>query len=235
MVEAVYEDLPLKQQVFADLDRHCPPPGVLASNTSSFMTSQLASSTRNPGRVVVGNWWNPPYLVPLVEVVRGPQTSDGTIASLRRLLEAAGKRPIVLQKESLGFIGNRMQFALLREALAIVDQGIATPEDVDDVVRTSFGRRLAVAGPLEVFDFAGWDTISHIIDELFPDLDTSPGEFHRAQGDGCPGRVRGEIREGVLRVGRGEGRGPEAPPGPRPFQHRPVPGMIRRPPTGAGT
>ena len=177
VVEAVYEDLPLKQRVFADLDRHCPPPAVLASNTSSFMTSQLAPSTRNPGRVVVANWWNPPYLVPLVEVVRGPQTSDGTIALLRGFLEAAGKRPIVLQKESLGFIGNRMQFALLREALAIVDQGIATPGDVDDVVRTSFGRRLAVAGPLEVFDFAGWDTISHIIDELFPDLDTSPENF----------------------------------------------------------
>ena len=177
VVEAVYEDLPLKQQVFADLDRHCPPRAVLASNTSSFMTSQLAPSTRRPDRVVVANWWNPAYLVPLVEVVRGPETSDDTIATLRRLLEAAGKRPIVLQKESLGFIGNRMQFALLREALAIVDKGIATPEDVDDVVRTSFGRRLSVAGPLEVFDFAGWDTISHIIDELFPDLDTSPENF----------------------------------------------------------
>ena len=177
VVEAVYEDLPLKQQVFADLDRHCPPQAVLASNTSSFMTSQLAPSTRRPDRVVVANWWNPAYLVPLVEVVRGPETSDETIAVLCGLLEAAGKRPIVLQKESLGFIGNRMQFALLREALAIVDQGIATPEDVDAVVRTSFGRRLAVAGPLEVFDFAGWDTISHIIDELFPDLDTSPENF----------------------------------------------------------
>ena len=177
VVEAVYEDLPLKQQVFADLDRHCQPRAVLASNTSSFMTSQLASSTRRPDRVVVANWWNPAYLVPLVEVVRGPETSDGTIAVLRGFLEAAGKRPIVLQKESLGFIGNRMQFALLREALAIVDQGIATPEDVDDVVRTSFGRRLSVAGPLEVFDFAGWDTISHIIDELFPDLDTSRENF----------------------------------------------------------
>ena len=177
VVEAVYEDLPLKQRVFADLDRHCLPRAVLASNTSSFMTSQLAPSTRRPDRVVVANWWNPAYLVPLVEVVRGPETSDGTIAVLRGFLEAAGKRPIVLQKESLGFIGNRMQFALLREALAIVDKGIATPEDVDDVVRTSFGRRLSVAGPLEVFDFAGWDTISHIIDELFPDLDTSPENF----------------------------------------------------------
>ena len=177
VVEAVYEDLPLKQRVFADLDRHCPPRTVLASNTSSFMTSQLAPSTRRPDRVVVANWWNPAYLVPLVEVVRGPETSDETIAVLRGFLEAAGKRPIVLQKESLGFIGNRMQFALLREALAIVDKGIATPEDVDDVVRTSFGRRLSVAGPLEVFDFAGWDTISHIIDELFPDLDTSPQNF----------------------------------------------------------
>ena len=177
VVEAVFEDLELKQQVFADLDRHCPAHTVLTSNTSSFMTSQLAPSTSRPDKVVVGNWWNPAYLVPLVEVVRGPQTSDETIAITRHVFEAVGKRPIVLQKESLGFIGNRMQFALLREALSIVDKGIATPEDVDAVVKTSFGRRLAVAGPLEVFDFAGWDTISHICDELFPDLDTSAGNF----------------------------------------------------------
>jgi 3-hydroxybutyryl-CoA dehydrogenase len=111
--------------------------------------------------------------LPLVEVVRGPETSDETIEITKNVLESIGKRPVVLQKESLGFIGNRMQFALLREALSIVENGIATAEDVDTVVKTSFGRRLAVAGPLEVFDMAGWDTISHIIDELYPDLDTS--------------------------------------------------------------
>ncbi len=173
VIEAVFEDLELKQQVFADLDRHCPPHAILTSNTSSYMTSQLAPSTNRPDKVVVANWWNPAHLLPLVEVVRGPETSDETIEITRNVLESIGKRPVVLQKESLGFIGNRMQFALLREALSIVEKGVASAEDVDTVVKTSFGRRLAVAGPLEVFDIAGWDTISHIIDDLFPDLDTS--------------------------------------------------------------
>ncbi len=177
VVEAVFENLELKQRIFVDLDRHCPPGTILTSNTSSYMTSQLAPVTNRADKVVVANWWNPPYLLPLVEVVRGPQTSDETIAITRDVLESVGKRPIVLQKESLGFIGNRMQFALLREALSIVEKGIATAADVDTVVKTGFGRRLAVAGPLEVFDMAGWDTISHIIDELFPDLDTSAQNF----------------------------------------------------------
>ena len=172
VVEAVFEDLDLKRQVFADLDGSCSPAAVFASNTSSYMASQLAPATNRPDRVVVANWWNPPHLLPLVEVVGGPQTSAATIEITRGVLESIGKTPVVLQKESLGFIGNRMQFALLREALSIVDRGIATAADVDTVVKSSFGRRLAVAGPLEVFDIAGWDTISHIIDELFPDLDT---------------------------------------------------------------
>jgi 3-hydroxyacyl-CoA dehydrogenase len=175
VVEAVFEDLSLKQQVFADLDRYSPERTVLASNTSSFMPSQLAPSTNRSDRVVVANWWNPPYLLPLVEVVRGPDTSDETISTVTGLFTNLGKHPVVLQKESLGFIGNRLQFALLREAIAVVEQGIATAEDVDVVVKNSFGRRLSVAGPFEVFDIAGWDTIRAIIDQLFPVIDTSTG------------------------------------------------------------
>jgi 3-hydroxybutyryl-CoA dehydrogenase len=101
-----------------------------------------------------------------------------------------------LRKESLGFIGNRMQFALLREAISIVDQGIASAEDVDTVVKSSFGRRLAVAGPLEVFDLAGWDTISHIIDQLFPAIESS--------GD-SPAIIKGMVERGELGVKSGRG------------------------------
>jgi 3-hydroxybutyryl-CoA dehydrogenase len=92
------------------------------------------------------------------------------------LFRAIGKSPVLLQKESLGFIGNRMQFALLREAIAIVEDGIATPQEVDEVVKNSFGRRLALAGPFQVFDAAGWDTILSIANQLFPDLDSSTDE-----------------------------------------------------------
>ena len=159
VVEAVFEDLPLKLLVFEDLDRHCPQRTILTSNTSSFMTSQLVPATNRPDKVLVANWWNPPYLLPLIEVVKGPDTSDNSLKLTTDLFTNIGKTPVVLQKESLGFIGNRMQFALLREALSIVSDGIATPEDIDKVVTNSFGRRLSVAGPLEVFDVAGWDTI----------------------------------------------------------------------------
>ena len=173
VVEAVFEDLALKQRVFAELDRYAPSRTILASNTSSFMSSQLAPSTNRPEKVIVANWWNPPYLLPLIEMVPGPQTSDETIETTRELFQKLGKRPVVLQKESLGFIGNRMQFALLREALSIVEHGIASAEDVDTVVKNSFGRRLAAAGPFEVFDIAGWDTILAIMEQLAPAIESS--------------------------------------------------------------
>ncbi len=196
VVEAVFEDLPLKQSVFAELDRCAPGHAILSSNTSSFMSSQLAPSTNRPGQVVVANWWNPPYLLPLIEVVKGPETSDETIEATAGLFTRLGKRPVVLQKESLGFIGNRMQFALLREAISIVESGIASAEDVDLVVKSSFGRRLSVAGPFEVFDLAGWDTISAIIGQLFPDLST---------GDETPALIEGLVERGDLGVKSGKG------------------------------
>ena len=173
VIEAVFEDLDLKQRVFGELDELSPERTILASNTSTFMSSQLAPATGRPDKVVVANWWNPPYLLPLVEVVRGPETSNDTVETLAELLTKVGKRPVVLQKESLGFIGNRMQIALLREAISIVERGIASAEDVDTVVKNSFGRRLAVAGPFEVFDIAGWDTIRAILSQLIPEIESS--------------------------------------------------------------
>lgn len=196
VVEAVFEDMPLKLSVFEALDKACPEHTVLTSNTSSFMTSQLAPATKRPDKVLVANWWNPPYLLPLVEVVRGPETSDEALDITTGIFERIGKKPVVLQKESLGFIGNRLQFALLREALSIVAAGIASPEDVDTVVTSSFGRRLAVAGPLEVFDLAGWDTISHIIDQLFPVIESS--------GD-SPRIIEEMVERGELGVKSGRG------------------------------
>ncbi len=196
VVEAVFEDLELKREVFALLDESSPERTILSSNTSSFMSSQLAPATKRPDKVVVANWWNPPYLMPLIEVVRGPETSDATIEATAGVFRRLGKRPVVLQKESLGFIGNRMQFALLREAISVVEQGIATPQDVDEVVKSSFGRRLAVAGPFEVFDLAGWDTISHIIDLLFPAIESSPDS---------PALIAGKVERGELGVKSGRG------------------------------
>ncbi|MBK49884.1 MAG: 3-hydroxybutyryl-CoA dehydrogenase [Chloroflexi bacterium] len=176
LIEAVFEDLNVKRGIFERLDSICPKDTVLASNTSSFKASQLAIKCQYPERIIVANWWNPPHILPLIEVVKGPQVSAQTVQITMELFRNIGKSPVLLQKESLGFIGNRMQFALLREAISIVENGIATPKEVDEVVKNSFGRRLALAGPFQVFDAAGWDTILAIANQLFPDLESSPKE-----------------------------------------------------------
>jgi len=170
VVEAVFESLHLKQEVFGDLDRLCPERTILASNTSTLMPSMLASATRRPDRVLVAHYFYPPSLLPVVEVVPSEQTSPETVATVYGLLKRVGKSPIVVRKEALGFIANRLQFALQREALHIVEQGIASPQDVDIAVRDGFGRRLAVAGPFEIAEPIGWDLELRIHGLLFPDL-----------------------------------------------------------------
>jgi 3-hydroxybutyryl-CoA dehydrogenase len=174
VVEAAPEDIDLKRQLFYEMDRYCRPETILASNTSTFPPSKLASVTRRPDRVLVTHYFNPPFLVPLVEVVRGPETSDATVETVVALLKGVGKTPVVVQKEAPGFIGNRLQLALVREALSIVAQGLATPEDVDLVVRTSLGRRWSVAGPFETSDAAGLDTVLAVAGQLFPAIESSP-------------------------------------------------------------
>jgi 3-hydroxybutyryl-CoA dehydrogenase len=174
VIEAVSEDLEVKRSLFRDLDTWAPPRAILASNTSTFMPSLLAAATDRPQQVIVTHYFNPPYLLPLVELVRGDQTSDQTVETLRALYQGMGKSPALVQKEAPGFVGNRLQMALLREALAIVDAGIASPRDVDTIIRTSFGRRLAVAGVFEVFEAAGWDLTLTVAEQLFPAIDRSP-------------------------------------------------------------
>lgn len=174
VIEAVYEDLELKQDIFRALDALAPARTILGSNTSTFMPSTLAAVTERPDRVLGIHYFYPPSLLPLVEVVRGPDTSEETVDTVLGLLRRVGKRPIVVQKEALGFIANRLQFALQREALYIVEQGIADPEDVDRAVKDGFGRRLAVAGPFEIAEPIGWDLEIRIQRILFPDLCASP-------------------------------------------------------------
>ncbi len=172
VVESAVENLSVKQDIFRALDRLCPPGTILASNTSSFMPSQLAAATKRPGMVLVAHHFNPPHLLPGVEVVRSEQTSDEAVTTICELLKRAGKRPVVI-RETPGFIAVRLQAALLREAASIVSHGIASPQDVDTLIRNSFGRRLAVAGVFEVSDIAGWDIIVAAFSKLYPDLDRS--------------------------------------------------------------
>ena len=173
VIESVYENLALKQQIFKDLERLCSPGAILASNTSSFMPSELADSSRHRDRIVVAHYINPPFLVPLVEIVRSTETSDKTVEVMYDLLRKIGKRPIVLKQEAPGFVTGRLQAALLREALWLVENGVVSPEDVDLAIKTSIGRRWAVAGVFEVFELAGWDLMLAITSGLFPHLSSS--------------------------------------------------------------
>jgi 3-hydroxybutyryl-CoA dehydrogenase len=177
VIEAASENLPLKQELFGRLDALAPPHAILASNTSTYMPSSLAPSTRRPALVAVAHYFNPPYLLPLVELVAGAQTAPETIETLRQLYLAMGKQPAVVRKERLGFIGNRLQFALYREAMALLEDDVATVEDIDTVVRAGFGRRTPVTGLFGTMDAGGLDIMLPICETLFPDLanSTAPG------------------------------------------------------------
>ena len=174
VVEAVTENLPLKQQIFQELDNLCQPHTILASNTTALMPSQIGLYTDRTDKILNTHYFNPPYLIPLVELIRSPNTSDETVSITYDLLTSIGKTPAIIEKEALGFVGPRLQAALIREAFAIVEQGIASAETVDLVVRNSFGRRLSVAGPFEVFELAGWDLVVAAFEELYKDLNSSP-------------------------------------------------------------
>jgi 3-hydroxybutyryl-CoA dehydrogenase len=196
VIEAVSEDLAVKQPLFRDLDALSPPHAILASNTSTFMPSRLAEATNRPEKVLVAHWFNPPYLVPIVEVVRGSRTTDATVATVRDLLAAMGKQPVVLQRELPGFLANRLQAALFREALSLVDQGTATPGEIDAVIRYGIGPRWAAAGVFEVWELGGWDVILAICDQLFPDL---------AAHTEAPALLRDMVARGDLGVKSGHG------------------------------
>jgi 3-hydroxybutyryl-CoA dehydrogenase len=169
--EAAPERMALKQELFEKLDAIAPPGAVLATNTSVMRVTEIASKTQSPERVVGTHWWNPPYLVPLVEVVQGERTNAGVVARAVALLEAAGKTPVHVKRDVPGFIGNRLQAALWRQALELVDQGVCDAEAVDTVVKASFGNRLAVLGPIENADLVGLDLTLDIHAYVLPTLD----------------------------------------------------------------
>lgn len=174
VVEAVIEDLALKQKIFKELDALCPKETILASNTSVISISEIAADTLHPARVVGTHFWNPPYLIPLVEVVRGDQTADRSMDLTMDLMARIGKRPVRVNKDVPGFVANRLQHALWREAISIVENGIADAATVDDCVKYGFGLRLPVLGPMENIDLVGTDLTLAIHDYILKHLERSP-------------------------------------------------------------
>ena len=173
VIEAVTEDLALKLDIFGKLDAICPPPAILASS-SGQPASALVAQVKHRERVIATHFWYPPQLIPLVEVCAGPDTAPDVVDWVCKELRAAGKEPAVIDKEIPGFIGNRLQFAMLREAWALWASGAASAAAIDSVVRHSFGRRVAVTGPLESADVGGLQTMYHFGRSLLPALDTAP-------------------------------------------------------------
>jgi 3-hydroxybutyryl-CoA dehydrogenase len=175
VVEAVLEDLPLKQKIFAEIEKHVRPDTILASNTSVIPITSIMQGLQKRERALGTHWWNPPFLVPLVEVIETQWTSEQTLALTMKLHADAGKKPAHVKKDVPGFIGNRLQHALWREAIALVENGICDAETVDNVVKAAFGRRLAVLGPLENADMVGLDLTLAIHQNVLPDIDSRPG------------------------------------------------------------
>ncbi|MFN4261786.1 MAG: 3-hydroxyacyl-CoA dehydrogenase family protein [Gemmataceae bacterium] len=196
ITEAVWEDLDVKRALLARLEDWVADDAILASNSSAFPISQSGDRLRHPERAVVTHWFNPPHLVPVVEVVPGPRTSPETTERALRLLRQIGKHAIHVRKELPGFLVNRVQVALMREVWNLVEQGVAAVDDIDAAIRGSMGFRLAVQGPLEVYDFGGLDIQASAFRNLVPTL---------RDGAEIPDAVRQLIDAGYLGYKSGRG------------------------------
>lgn len=175
VIEAALEKVDLKQRIFAELAKFAPAHAILASNTSVIPISDIGLKLDDAARsrVVGTHWWNPPHLVPLVEVIRTPFTSDEVFEKVFGILESVGKCPVKVNKDVPGFIGNRLQHALWREAISLVERGVCDAQTIDTVVKQSFGMRLPVLGPMENADLVGLPLAQDIHRLVFPDLDCS--------------------------------------------------------------
>lgn len=171
VIEAIPEKLTLKEKLFHQLEELCPLKTIFASNTSGISIHQLANGLVRKDKLIGTHFFMPAHLIPLVEVVCGKDTSEETVETVMQLLTAAHKKPVRVSMDLPGFIGNRLQHALAREAMSLVQKGVATPEGVDEVVKSSLALRLLFTGPLEQRDFNGLDTHLSIASYLYEDLE----------------------------------------------------------------
>lgn len=174
VVEAVFEDLKVKQDIFSMIDANCQDHAVLCSSTSGLSPNDIGAKISRQDRMMVTHFWNPPYLVPLVEIVPHDKLGEEARSVAMDFVEMLGKTPVVLKKDIAGHIGNRLQHALYREALYLIEQGVADPEDIDKVVLGSFGPRFSTIGPMEYFDSCGLDLHKMVQSYLYPTLCREP-------------------------------------------------------------
>ncbi len=194
--EAAPEKLPLKQKIFAELEAIVAPETILASNSSAIPSTDIGRHLKHRDRVLGTHFWNPPHLVPLVEVIQNEKTSDDVVRRTMDLLRAAGKVPVHVRRDVPGFVGNRLQHAMKREAIALVAAGVCDAETVDTVVKEGFGARTAVLGPMEQSDLVGLDLALDIAEVLYEHLDRTPGPHQY---------LRDKVKAGKLGMKTGEG------------------------------
>ncbi len=173
VIECLSENMELKQKFFQDMDNICPPETILASNTSVMSITEIASTSKRRNRIIGTHFWNPPYLIPLVEVTKTKDTSDEVMEVTYQVMKNAGKHPVKCMKDVPGFIANRLQHALWREAISIVENGIADAATVDEAIKNGFAIRLPILGPLENADMVGLDLTLSIHNYIFKHLESS--------------------------------------------------------------
>lgn len=196
VIEAGPENLEIKRKIFAEVEASVNDECILASNTSVLPITKIMSELSIKSRAIGTHWWNPPHLVPLVEVIRTEWSDESVLSQVTDVLTELGKQPVRVEKDIPGFVGNRLQHALWREAISLVEHGVCSAEAVDTVVKASFGRRLAVLGPLENADLVGTDLTLDIHETVLSDLD--------ARGHPSP-YLKYLVESGKLGMKTGEG------------------------------
>ncbi len=196
LIEAIPERLALKHALYAELETLIADETIIASNTSGLPPDRLAQGMRHPERLLIAHFWHPPHFIPLVEIIPGSVTEPKHLHWLQHLLVSLQLEAVLLDRAAPGFVGNRLQFALLREALHIVKSGIASAEVVDQVMRASLGRRYAMVGPLEAADMTGLSTVQDICRHLLPEL---------ATGSDMMSLVAEKVERGDIGVRSGQG------------------------------
>ncbi|MFE3975455.1 MULTISPECIES: 3-hydroxyacyl-CoA dehydrogenase family protein [unclassified Peribacillus] len=196
IIEAIPEVIELKLNLYEQMEEMIKPDAIVASNTSTFPISQLMGKASFADRMVITHFFNPGHLVPLVEIVQHDETKPEIVKATMDLMRKIGKSPILLKKEIAGFIANRLQTALMREAFYLLKEGVADAEDIDTAITAGPGFRWAFTGPIEIADFGGLDTWQRVFDNVSPVLD---------QSKEAPDMIRDLVAKGKLGTKSGEG------------------------------
>jgi len=198
VVEAVPEKLELKKQVFAEYEQHVDPDAILMSNTSGIPITKIAEDLEHPGRVIGTHWSNPPHLIPMIEVIPGEKTSPATVDAVLEMIGDVGYVPSRIKKEVPGFVENRVLYAIMRECLALVDEGVVDLDELDTNVKWGIGYKLAVIPPMQLLDMAGLDIDSAVASYLNQDLSNEQGLSSTIQGLVDQGRLGMKTKGGIF-------------------------------------